>query len=77
MTYLSYLDDSQAEIIAGGLADTNTAVLGISLTLLNQFKSVTQTNAITNTITSAPAFLSAPLVAASIVNTVTNLAVLS
>jgi hypothetical protein len=76
MTYLSMLDDSQSEIIAGGLGDTNTAVLGFSLNLLNQFKNVAQTNTITNTITSAPALLSAPLVAASIVNSVTNLAVL-
>jgi hypothetical protein len=78
MTYLSLLDDSQAEMIGGGwgLGDT-TSIIGISLTSLTQSYNVNQLNSAVNNVVSAPAFLASPLVAASITNSLSNIALIS
>ena len=76
MTYLSMLDDSQSELIGGGLFDT-TAILGISLTTLRQTYNVNQNNTVNNTVRSAPSFFGAPLVAASITNSLSNISLIS
>jgi hypothetical protein len=77
MTYLSMLDDTQSEMIGGGLGfGTTTTIVGISLTSLRQTYNVNQFNAATNNVVSAPAFLGAPLVAASITNSLSNIALI-
>ena len=77
MTYLSMLDDTQTEMICGGwgLGDTTT-IVGISLTSLRQTYNVNQFNAATNNVVSAPSFLGAPLVAASITNSLSNISLI-
>ena len=77
MTCLSMLDDSQSEMIGGGFGfgDTTT-IVGISLTSLRQTYNVSQFNAVSNNVVSAPAFLGAPLVAASITNSLSNIALI-
>jgi hypothetical protein len=77
MTYLSMLDDSQTELIGGGfgLGDTTT-VVGISLTSLKQTYNVKQFNSVANNVVSAPSFKGAPLVAASITNSLSNIALI-
>jgi hypothetical protein len=77
MTYLSVLDDSQSEMIGGGwgLGDT-TSIIGISLTSLTQSYNVQQYNTAVNNVVSAPAFLASPLVAASITNSLSNIALI-
>ena len=77
MTYLSMLDDTQSEMIGGGwgLGDTTT-IVGISLTSLRQTYNVSQFNTATNNVVSAPSFLGAPLVAASITNSLSNIALI-
>jgi hypothetical protein len=77
MTYLSMLDDSQSEMIGGGLGfGTTTTVVGISLTSLRQTYNVNQFNKATNNVVSAPSFLGAPLVAASITNSLSNISLI-
>ena len=77
MTYLSVLDDSQSEMIGGGwgLGDT-TSIIGISLTALTQTYNVNQFNQAVNTVVSEPSFFGAPLVAASITNSLSNIALI-
>jgi hypothetical protein len=77
MTYLSMLDETQSEMIGGGLGfGTSTTIVGISLTSLRQTYNVNQFNAATNNVVSAPSFLGAPLVAASITNSLSNIALI-
>jgi hypothetical protein len=77
MTYLSLLDDSQSEMIGGGwgLGDT-TSIIGISLTAVTQTYNVDQFNSAVNTVVSQPSFFGAPLVAASITNSLSNIALI-
>jgi hypothetical protein len=64
-------------MIGGGLGfGTTTTIVGISLTSLRQTYNVSQFNGATNNVVSAPSFLGAPLVAASITNSLSNIALI-
>jgi hypothetical protein len=76
MTYLSMLDDSQSELIGGGIFDI-TNILAINFTPLTKTYAVNQANNSANNVTSGQSFLGLPVVAASIQTSMSNIALLS
>jgi hypothetical protein len=88
MTYLSMLDDSQAELLGGGFASGDrTFILGISYTSLSQRYDISQRNNVENNV-QAPGTGSgwgwsrgggsgggSPLYAASVYNALQNIAI--
>ncbi|MCX5939404.1 MAG: hypothetical protein NTW02_14710 [Cyanobium sp. LacPavin_0920_WC12_MAG_62_9] len=76
MTYLSMLDDSQSEMIGGGIFDVTT-ILALSFAPITRNYNVGQANnAVTNVI-SGQAFLGSPLVAAQVTSVLSNTALLA